>query len=650
MAALFAALSVNGFSQQYNYTNTTGWDEKPAIHKVNPMFDSSAAVGILDEKKVEYKDEGKDVMVYSSRHSIIHIKGDKGIEMFNKVYIPMYENAEITDVKARTIMPDGKVIDLDASKIKDVEEDGSKYKIFALDGVEKGSEVEYAYTEKRNFYLFGSEVFQSGRIPYQQEVFTLTSPQRLRFSVKGFNGFNVSEDTVMGESRVIAGYDVNVPEMQEEKYSYSDKYLKRVDYKFSYNLSTAAAVRQYTWKDFSKRAFAVYTTWSDRDLRSIDDFIKQIPIPAGADEVRKIQVVEDYVKTNINIDKKVENGKKDPLSNIIKTKASDEANIINFFTAIFDKLGIDYQIVFAVERTGISIDEDLENWNRADAVLFYFPSPGKFITPINSGTRYPYLPENVIATKGLFLKGTMIGNFKTAIGTFDTIPAEPFEGNTQNMEATVKFDETLDTLIITSKQILTGYPAVDYRPVYVYAPKDKQEEFSKAIIKNVGNSMNISNIKVENTKLTDCYDNKPLIISGDVKTTEMLENAGKKILLKIGEIIGQQVEMYQEKPRQLPIEMPFPHEEDRKITLQIPDGYKVKNLDDININVTYKENDVVTMGFVSSYVQTGNTVIITITETYRNVLYPVSQFGVFTKVINASADFNKVVLVLEKTS
>ncbi len=645
---LFACISSAGFSQQFNYSLANTWLEKPVLHTVNPAFDSASAVGILDEKKIEYKDEGKEVMVYSSYHRIVKIKDDKGIEMFNKVYISMHDESEITDIKARTIMPDGKVIDMDPSKIKDIEEEGKKYKIFAIDGIEKGSEVEYAYTSRRHFYIFGSEMFQSSHVPYQQETFTLISPTRLRFSVKGFNGFNVSEDTVINDNRVIVGYDTNVPEMADEKYSFSEKYFKRIDYKFSYNLSTNANVRLYTWKDFAKKAFAVYTDHTERELKAVDGFIKNIQFADNDDEAKKVQVIEDFVKTNINIDKKLVSDN-DGLVAVIKTKSANESGVIKLFTAIFDRMALNYQIVFAEDRTGVAIDESIENWNRADDVLFYFPGTTKFIDPTNATARYPYLPYNLTATKGLFLKGTVIGTFKTAIGTFDTIPMEPFEGNAENMEATVKFDETLDTLIINSKQILLGYPAMEYRPIYVFAPKDKQDEFTKDIIKNVGNSLNISNIKVENSRLIDCAGNKPLTISGDIKTTEMLENAGSKILLKIGEVIGAQVEMYQEKPRQLPIEIPFPHVLDRKIKILLPDGYKVKNPDDINFNVVYKDGDVITMGFISSYTQTGNTIDVDIHEIYRSVAYPLSQFGIFQKVINASADFNKVVLVLEKT-
>ena len=106
--------------------------------------------------------------------------------------------------------------------------------------------------------------------------------------------------------------------------------------------------------------------------------------------------------------------------------------------------------------------------------------------------------------------------------------------------------------------------------------------------------------------------------------------------------------MYQEKTRQLPADVQYPHVLYRKIKFEIPEGYTIKNLNDLNIDIQYKPATVVTMGFVSSYKVTGNVLDIEVTETYREILYPLSQFETFKKVINAAADFNKVVLVLEK--
>jgi len=86
----------------------------------------------------------------------------------------------------------------------------------------------------------------------------------------------------------------------------------------------------------------------------------------------------------------------------------------------------------------------------------------------------------------------------------------------------------------------------------------------------------------------------------------------------------------------------------RKIVFEIPGGYSVKNLDDINLSVVHKENDTVTMGFVSNYTKSGNTVTVNIYETYAKIYYPLEQFEDFKKVINASADFNKIHRGLKK--
>jgi hypothetical protein len=106
--------------------------------------------------------------------------------------------------------------------------------------------------------------------------------------------------------------------------------------------------------------------------------------------------------------------------------------------------------------------------------------------------------------------------------------------------------------------------------------------------------------------------------------------------------------MYQEKPRQLPISMEYPHTLDRLIEFEIPAGYDIKNPEDLNINIVESPTATSTMGFVSSYMLKGNSLLVRIHEYYKQPDYALEKFGVFQKVINAAADFNKVVLVLEK--
>jgi hypothetical protein len=87
---------------------------------------------------------------------------------------------------------------------------------------------------------------------------------------------------------------------------------------------------------------------------------------------------------------------------------------------------------------------------------------------------------------------------------------------------------------------------------------------------------------------------------------------------------------------------------DRKITFEIPAGYKIRNAKDLVFDTEYKDNGQATMGFVSNMKMNGNVLEVNIHEQYRNTFYPVEQYDPFVKIINTAADFNKVVLVLEK--
>jgi hypothetical protein len=281
-------------------------------------------------------------------------------------------------------------------------------------------------------------------------------------------------------------------------------------------------------------------------------------------------------------------------------------------------------------------------------MMLYFPSTQKFLQPSNVVLRYPYVDPYWAATRGLFLKTTSIGDVTMAIAKFDTIPMIPFDQHAHNMEVSAKLDATGDSLIVESKQIMRGYFATAYRPIWAFLTVDKQDEAIKDIITTVAKSENVQNIKVENTNFTDIWDNKPLILSGSIHTSELMDKAGNKLLFKIGELIGPQEQMYQEKPRQLPAEMQYPHVLYRKLKFQIPDGYTAKNLKDLNIDIQEKTGDIVTLGFTSKYTLTGNILEVEVLETYRELKYPLAKFETFKNVINAAADFNKIVLVLEK--
>ena len=625
------------------------WSRNPVLHKVKPGFEKESAV-VLDDLRIhEYRpDNKKGLIVHISNYKLIRINNDKGVEMYNKVYIPVPGNGEITEIRARVISPSGKVTDLPEEKILDAEEEGRRYKKFALEGVETGCEVEYMYIMDKDLYFFGVEMFQNSVSPSEKVNFVLSVPEHLLFSVKGYNGVKVSADTIIGKQRIVTAFCSDITTLEDEKYGERTPKLKNVQYKLSYNLGKDKETRLFTWNELAKNVYSAYTNASAKEEKAVEGFISQIKIDGSATEEQKIVALEEFLKTNINIDKNTISEDAGKIEKIVKTKVAGNEGFSKLFVLAMIRMGIRYQLVYPSKRNDLPLDEKLENFRLADDVLFYFPETRNFLEPANQMLRYPYVDPFFAATRGLFIRPATIGNFNTAIAAFDTIPIKPCESSNHNMSVSLRFNPSMDSLIIHSKQQLLGYGASYHRPAYTFLDKEKADEFTLSIIKAVAKSENISNIKVENKTMGDFFLNKPLNIEADIVSSELVEKAGNKLLIKIGEIIGPQEQMYQEKPRQLPITIQYPHDLDRDIELEISNGYYIKNLAEINFNVTDLPGNDATMGFISNYTVSGNKLLIKIHEFYKEVNYPVSMFEVFKKVINASADFNKVVLIMEK--
>ena len=133
-----------------------------------------------------------------------------------------------------------------------------------------------------------------------------------------------------------------------------------------------------------------------------------------------------------------------------------------------------------------------------------------------------------------------------------------------------------------------------------------------------------------------------------------MEKAGPEYLFKIGEIIGIQPHLYSEKKRKLPIDIDYPCSFNRTIRVNLPKGYKILNPQDLKMNAEYVNRNLKPfISFNSEYTLTedkknGDKLVVTITETYPQVHFPITDWDRFKEVINTAADFDKVVLLIEK--
>ncbi len=121
IVSLITLIACAAYSQQPKIV-TESWEANPTIHSIDKKYDNESAVVLLDKRRVEYIDGKDELFVYRTLHKIVRVNDDKGIESFNTVYLGVADNSDIIDIRARTILPNKKIIEVDRKNIKDLKD------------------------------------------------------------------------------------------------------------------------------------------------------------------------------------------------------------------------------------------------------------------------------------------------------------------------------------------------------------------------------------------------------------------------------------------------------------------------------------------------------------------------------------------------
>ncbi len=628
------------------------WDETPKLHDLTADEKKRNSVVIKDKRILEYYfDTPDNIVLYVTRHFIVRVNSDKAIEENNTVYIPLGDNVSVVDVKARAIGKDGKVTMLNSKNIKDVDnyENLGPFRIFAIDGIENGGEVEYIYTVKRPFRLFGNEYIRKTALHKEVDV-DIYSPKHLIFIAKSYNGFpDMVLDSNMITKHHIVAQGHNIEGYDKEEFSGGDGALMRLEYTFAYNTAQDPDKRQYTYSDFCQRIFTILDKESDKaDLKTAEKVIDTMKLKNLSDE-DKIRHIESVIKGTIAVREDVTGDKSMTLPVIFKNHVCDETGIIKVFHLLLNAAGIKHQIVMTSDRSDKPFDGEFDSWTYLQKYLIYFPTTNNYVAPTEIASRYGFPPAEWICQKGYFMHSETIGkDVQTGVGIMRDLPCNDYKKSMGEIYADVKFDLDMGNVNLHFKQTFSGYEAYSFQPLFSYLADQDRKDFTDKLFKSIFEDAKPTNQKVYGYGEADIFRN-PFVIEADFSTNSVLEKTGNKYLFKVGELIGPQSQLYHDTVRHTPVENSYNHGYHREIKFEIPDGYKVSNPDAVNMDVyDGKATDAHTMEFHSYYKIDGNTITVYCDEYYSQLRYPINMYEQFRNVINASADFNKVVLFLEK--
>lgn len=652
------------------------WVENPVLHAVPPEYADQPAYYVLRDVTVDYRYEGKDINCFRTNHQIVKVLDEAGIEWFGTIELPVGFATRVPSIKARTIGADGKVHDIAKDMIKVTKDPSGYYKvIIAMEGVEKNSEVELLAKTITPYSFYGQNAFQ-GPLPIQNARFVLTYPADMNFEMKSHNGFPELKDE---ESKKRKHFEVmlnDIPALKNEPHSFYGLHRMAIEYRVKNFKGNTERPKIYTWDDYARRIWDNNYKLTEKEKAAVNKFLSDLGVRPNGNEVDNIKKIEKGIKTNITMyaavdyDQRKEvlatrdfrsmstysndyDEKKAVLDSIITRKAATESGYVKLFAACLTQAGIKHELGTTGERDDYAFDKNFENWQAMSEYVIYFPNQKRFLSPTSPYLRYPVIPEQVAGNKGVFCAIASNGIASGLLYNFRTVTPLSAAETQSNITAGVTFNKEMDAQVDIS-YAYTGYSSTDLRQKLAFTRQDKMKELVQNMLPFLDKPENLQRYTISNENFNNYYQNKPLEIYASLNTSALTEKAGKNYLFKVGELIGQQEELYSEKERTMPVDLYHPQSMKRTITINIPKGYKIMNPEALQLSADYvnEELDPV-ISFKSDYrivkdKVKGDKLIISVNESYNKLHFNTYEYERYRKVVNTAADFNKVALLIGK--
>ncbi|HZI88925.1 MAG TPA: DUF3857 domain-containing protein [Candidatus Polarisedimenticolia bacterium] len=330
--------------------------------RVDPKSDAEAV-----EWEIGVSDEWTGEIIKSSEQQrlLVKIFNARGQDAYRRVDIPWSKGTNVIDVSARTIRPDGSVVEVKEDAIMQrtiVKGGGLKERVYsiAMPGLEPGCLVEYRWTEVRYDALS-----HNVRIPLQLEVpvqtlsfsiHPLTVPVGgLQMRIRVFNMRMPSfEDAEGGFHKTVIS---NIPAFEREPHMPPNLSVRPWMAIF-YETDDQPGVGEY-WRKYGKTAYSA----TSRDYRVTGD-IKKIAqtVTAGATEPEQIlERVLTFCHTQLRNSDVSDSGlapadrawlKSDhSAADCIKRKLADADGVLSVFLALASASGLEARLGFLPDRS-----------------------------------------------------------------------------------------------------------------------------------------------------------------------------------------------------------------------------------------------------------------------------------------------------------
>jgi hypothetical protein len=540
------------------------------------------AEGLFWEVRIDDNPDGDLIFNHYLR---VKVFTERGRESQSKIDLPfgnLYgREVKINDIAARTIKPDGSIVELKKEDIFErtiVKVSGLKVKArsFAMPSVEPGCIIEYRWREVRArtdaHYL---------RLQFQRDI----PVRRVQYLIKPYDypGLSFNSVTLHGQSApwvkekngFYSTTMTNMPALMEEARMPPEDQVRTWMLVYYARGDSRPDPNKY-WIDFGKEFYE-----NNKSLIKPNDEVKKMAaslIAEAKTDDEKLERLFDFCRTKIKNwnddastltaeEREKLKGNKSP-GDTLKRGVGSSQDIDTLFAALANAAGFDARIALSPDRGDLFFDKSLPN--------SYFIDPRNIAVNVGGAWKffnpgYNHVPYGMLLWR------------EEGEQALITDPKQPIWVETPMSSPEKSQIKRRAKLKLSDDGTLEGDISVEYSGHFAIERKEELDEESetervdrlKTEMKERLSAAEISDIKIEN--VSDYV--KPLTYIFHIRVPGYAQRTGKRIFIQPAFFQRGLTPLFATTGRKHPVYFHFPWSEDDHVQIELPPGYALDNAD-----------------------------------------------------------------------
>lgn len=501
---------------------------------------------------------------------------ERGKETQSKIDIPYFNGVSVKDIAARTIKPDGTIVELkkDAVFDREVVKFGRfklKSKSFALPGIESGAIIEYRWREVYEYETNYVKMDFQRDIPVQVIRYYLKPDPQAMYPMKTISFQGRTPNFVRDKNGFYLTEVLNMPAFREEPNMPPEDQVKM--WMLVYYAPDVRKEPTEYWKDEGKRFYELLKA----DMK-INDDIRRAATEAVGDAStpeQKLERIFNYCRTKIkNINDDASGLTADQLQKLKDNNSPADTlkrgygtgTDINFlFAAMAVAAGMEARYARIGDRSRKFFDPNFTNMYFLGGynIAVKFGDKWRFFDPSSTYVPFGMLRWQEEGIQALVTDAKEPGLFGT--------PISPAEKSMKRRIAKLKLTEdgSLEGEVRIS---YTGHFAVEMKEDNDDdTPEQRETKLRDSIKGRLGGELSDIKIESANDPL------KPFAYSYKVRVPGFAERTGKRIFLQPAFFQKNVAALFPTQNRQNDVYFHFPWMEMDDVEIELPEGYDLDN-------------------------------------------------------------------------